>query len=293
MIAVIFNPTARGDKAIVFKSRLSALAGPIRLLPTRGPGDAGILAAQAAAEGIGTVVAAGGDGTVNEVANGLASAGRFPIGPRLGVIPLGTVNVFAKELGLPSDLGAAWECIRAGRTTRIDLAVAQHSGGSRWFVQMAGAGLDSQAIARVDWALKKRVGPLAYVWAGFRALHGPLPRIDVTGGPGPVSGELALLGNGRFYGGRFPVFPAACLSDGKLDLALLEHANVLSLARAAVAVAAGRLLHLSGIRHQCAANFRFEAAGRAPFQVEGDNVGHLPVEFRVQPGAIDVLVPHG
>ena len=290
MIAVIFNPTARGEKATAFKSRLSSLAGPIRLLPTRGPGDAIVLAAEAAAEGIETIVAAGGDGTVNEVANGLAAAGRFPIAPRLGVIPLGTVNVFAKELGLPSELGAAWECIQAGRVMRIDLASARHAGGLRWFVQMAGAGLDSQAIARVDWSLKKKIGPLAYVWAGFGALAGPLPRIRVTGGDAPVSGQLALLGNGRYYGGRYPVFPAARLSDGRLDLALLEHANVLSLARAAVAVASGRLLHLSGTRHQSAATFRFETDGTAPFQVEGDNIGHLPAEFGIQPSALDVIV---
>ncbi len=290
MIAVIFNPTARGEKATAFKSRLSSLAGPVRLLPTRGPGDGIALAAAAAAEGIGTIVAAGGDGTVNEVANGLAAAGRFPIAPRLGVIPLGTVNVFAKELGLPSDLDAAWKCILAGRVARIDLASANHAGGRRWFVQMAGAGLDSEAIARVDWSLKKKFGPLAYVWAGFGALAGPLPRIRVTGGEAPVSAELALIGNGRFYGGRYPVFPGARLSDGRLHLALLERANLLSLARAAVALASGRLGRLSGVRHQSAAAFRFEADGTASFQVEGDNIGHLPAEFGIQPAALDVIV---
>jgi diacylglycerol kinase family enzyme len=102
---------------------------------------------------------------------------------------------------------------------------------------------------------------------------------------------LALLGNGRYYGGRFPVFPAADLADGKLDLALLERANVLSLSRAAVAIASGRLLRLSGVLHQSAASFRFETSGKAPFQVEGDNIGHLPAEFVVQPRAIDVIVP--
>jgi YegS/Rv2252/BmrU family lipid kinase len=289
--AVIFNPTARGEKATAFQSRLSSLAGPLRLLPTRGPGDASTLAAEAAAEGIDTIVAAGGDGTVNEVANGLAAADRFPIRPRLGVIPLGTVNVFAKELRLPADLGAAWECIRAGRVRRIDLASATHAGGKRWFVQMAGAGLDAEAIARVDWGLKKKIGPLAYVWAGFQALRGPLATIRVTGGPEPLDGQLALVGNGRFYGGRYPMFPNADLGDGLLDLALFGRANLLTVARAAVALATGRLLHLSGIRHQQAPSFRFETDGTTPFEVEGDNVGGLPVEFRIQPRALDVIVP--
>lgn len=291
MIAVIFNPTARGEKATAFRSRLGSLPGEVRLLPTRGPGDAVVLAAEAAEAGIATVVAAGGDGTVNEVVNGLAQAGRFPVVPRLGVIPLGTVNVFAKELRLPADLGRAWECIRAGRTARIDLAWARHAEGRRWFVQMAGAGLDSHAISRVDWGLKKKVGPLAYVWAGLRTLCGPLGVIRVGGGPEPLSGQLALVGNGRYYGGRFPMFPDADLADGRLDLALFERANVLTMTRAAVALATGRLLHLSGIRHQSAPSFRFEADVPTPFQVEGDNIGRLPVEFGLQPLALDVLVP--
>ncbi len=290
MIAVIFNPTARGDKAVGFRRQLAALSGPIQLRPTRGPGDASILAAAAAAEGIGTIVAAGGDGTVNEVVNGLAAAGSFPIGPRLGVLPLGTVNVFAKELGLPSDLATGWEIIRAGRGECIDLAWADHGGGRRWFVQLAGAGLDSQAIAQVDWGLKKRVGPLAYVWAGFRALRSPLPVIRVTGGPEPVSGQLVLLGNGRFYGGRFPVFRGASLSDGRLDLAVLARANLLSLTRAAVAMAAGRLGRFSGIVHQQAPSFSLSAEAPVSFQVEGDNIGFLPASFHIRPRAIQVIV---
>ena len=200
-------------------------------------------------------------------------------------------GVFAKEIGLPPSIEAGWEIIRAARTETIDVACASHPGGRRWFVQMAGAGLDSRAIAQVNWELKKKIGPLAYIWAGFRSLWGPLPEIRVSGGSEPVTGQLALIGNGRFYGGRFPVFPEASLSDGRLDLALLTRANLLSLSRVGVALARGRLSGFSGIVHQQAPSFGFSATVPVTFQVEGDNIGELPVDFRVQPRALQVIVP--
>ncbi len=290
MIAVIFNPTARGDRAEGFRQQVARLSPSARLLPTASAGDATRLAHEAGRDGARIVVAAGGDGTVNEVVNGLA---QLPLGnrPALGVLPLGTVNVFAKEIGLSGVLDRDWKTLEAGHSQTIDLAVARHAGGDRWFIQMAGAGLDSAAIARVQWRLKKRLGPLAYLWAGIGALCGPLPFIQVRGGPNELSGQLALIGNGRFYGGRVPVFPEARLDDGKLDLALLARVNVLSLIRASIALRTGRLLHLSGVVHQQAPEFQFEGPASALFQVEGDNMGPLPVRFCIEPKAIQIVIP--
>lgn len=294
MIAVVFNPTARGEKAEAFHRQLRQLGDDVQLLPTTAAGDATRLAVEAGRAGARIVAAAGGDGTVNEVVNGLAS---LPVSgrPALGVLPLGTINVFAKELGLGQSLAACWDVIRRGTRRRIDLAVATHGSTQRWFVQMAGAGLDAAAISRVQWHLKKRLGPLAYLWAGIGALAGPLPRIRVcVEGPGQteeLSGQLALVGNGRFYGGRLPVFSSANLQDGLLDLALLPSANVLSLARAALALRSGRLLQLSGILHRQARAFSFHADGPAPFHVEGDNIGFLPARFSIQPAALEVVIP--
>jgi diacylglycerol kinase family enzyme len=112
---VIFNPTARGEKANQFRAQLTAAAAgagkQVMLKPTRGPADATVLAEESILEGFETIVAAGGDGTVNEVVNGIA---RVPDGPeraRLGVLPLGTVNVFAKELRLPEDFVGGWRTL--------------------------------------------------------------------------------------------------------------------------------------------------------------------------------------
>src|SRR6516162_4344033 len=144
---VIFNPTAKGNKARNFRRHLDEFAADCALKQTTAVGDARKLAAQAVGEGFETIVAAGGDGTVNEVLNGI---GDVPDGferARLGLLPLGTVNVFARELGLPRKLTQAWDTIRIGRDTAVDLPSVQyaHNGGSqrRYFAQLAGAGLDA------------------------------------------------------------------------------------------------------------------------------------------------------
>src|SRR5580700_6157302 len=115
---VIFNPTAKGDKAKHFRRHLEVIGAECALKQTVAAGGARPLAAEAIREGFDTVVAAGGDGTLNEVLNGI---GDVPDGferIRLGVLPLGTVNVFAKELGLPMELSHAWRVLREGREAR-------------------------------------------------------------------------------------------------------------------------------------------------------------------------------
>jgi diacylglycerol kinase family enzyme len=120
-ICVIFNPAAKGDKARRFRRHLDEIGAQSGLKLTSGPGDARRLAAEAVAEKYEVVAAAGGDGTVNEVLNGIADAPDGFERVRLGVLPLGTVNVFARELGLPQKLESAWGIIRNGKDRRIDL----------------------------------------------------------------------------------------------------------------------------------------------------------------------------
>src|SRR5207245_3940971 len=135
---------------------------------------------------------------------------------RLGVLPLGTVNVFARELALPARVEAAWEVIRQRFETRIDLprVTANSTQQRHYFAQLAGAGLDARAIELVKWQVKKVIGPLAYVMAGFHALLGPPSKIGVTGASLSSAGGLVMIGNGRLYGGEFRLFPKADLRDG-------------------------------------------------------------------------------
>ena len=315
MTAVIFNPTARGEKANSFRAQLTAAAadtsgdaktGPIILKATRGPGDATTLAREAVAEGFTTVVAAGGDGTVNEVVNGLALVPDGPMRARLGVLPLGTVNVFAKELGISPDFASGWRTLIRGRELAVDLATANclpttrpASGTSpdlqrRWFIQMAGAGLDSLALGRVSWALKKRIGPLAYVWAGVQTLLGPLPFIEAEIDGRRIQGQIAMIGNGRFYGGRWVVFPRARSDDALLDLALIERVSPLRFPFQFLALARGRFASARGVVHWQGRSVTLRPtlpAGRVPFHVEGDNVGQLAATFALDPRRLRVVVP--
>jgi diacylglycerol kinase (ATP) len=151
-VCIIFNPTARGDKARHFRKHLSEFAGGVALKPTQAPGDGRRLAAEAVRDGFDTLVAAGGDGTVNEVLNGIAEAPEGFARARLAVLPLGTVNVFARELGLPLRLLPAWQAFLTGSERRIDVPFAEFTAADgsrqrRHFVQLAGAGLDARAIS--------------------------------------------------------------------------------------------------------------------------------------------------
>jgi diacylglycerol kinase (ATP) len=292
---LIFNPVARGDKARRFRDQIAALAGQCALKPTAGPGGGRPLAAQAVQEGFETIVAVGGDGTLNEVLNGIGDVPGGFAAVKLGLLPLGTVNVFAKELGLPMNALRAWEVVRAGRTRAVDVAVAEFTASGRparrYFVQMAGAGMDSRAIELVDWEHKKRVGTLAYVIAALRAIAGPLPTITATVDGQTRAGQLVLVGNGRFYGGRYVLFPSANLSNGLLEVTVFPRVNWGVVIRCGFNVltgqdpTAGRACYLRGRSVQLA------CPAPVPFHVEGENAGHLPVSCSILPSSLRVLVP--
>jgi len=292
---VIFNPVARGDKARLFQSRLTDLARECALKPTTHAGAAHRIAAEAVRDGFDVIVAAGGDGTVNEVMNGIGEAPDGFARCRLGLLPLGTVNVFAKELRIPTDFDGAWAVIRGGNETTIDAPYASYIENGqplrRYFAQMAGAGLDSRAIELVDWELKKKVGYLAYVVAGFRALGGTLPDIVVSDGKLTARGKLALIGNGKFYGGRFNVFPLADLTDGMLEVTVFPTLSPQALARVGVGMMSGDFHTWSNTVQLQGSSIDVVCETAVPFHVDGENVAPLPATFSVQPRALRVLVP--
>jgi YegS/Rv2252/BmrU family lipid kinase len=292
---VIFNPAARGGKARRFRRHLEEFSSEVALKQTTASGDARKLAAEAAREGFEIIVAAGGDGTLNEVLNGI---GDVPDGferARLGVLPLGTVNVFARELGIPVKLEQAWNTIRLGRETVIDLPCAECTRdgvvGRHYFGQLAGAGLDARAIELVNWPLKKRIGPLAYVVAGLQALVGPQAKITVTDGRRSVTGELVLIGNGRLYGGPFAVFPQADLRDGLLDVCVFPRASWLTLFRVAPGLLLRGRLPSGATESFQTASFTLTSANSAAMEVDGEFLGHLPAKFSTQRSRLRVIVP--
>jgi YegS/Rv2252/BmrU family lipid kinase len=301
-ICVIFNPAARGNKARHFRRHLDEIGGQSALKATAAPGDARRLATNAIADGFNLIVAAGGDGTVNEVLNGIGDAPDGFERARLGVLPLGTVNVFARELKIPPRLESAWEILRRGREMKIDLGCAEFSAGGvrkkQFFAQLAGAGLDARAIELVDYSVKKKIGPLAYVIAGLKALRERKPKIIVARAFRPsfpdsegtcgqdarvtISGELVLIGNGKFYGGSFGIFPAADLRDGILHVCVFPRVDFPTLFRCIPDFLARRKLPEKIVKRFQAEKFELTCDSTAAFELDGEWAGNLPATFSVE-----------
>lgn len=286
---VIFNPAARGEKTRRVRKFLETKAGhSVSLAPTQRAGEARSLAAGAVKEGYRVVIAAGGDGTINEVVNGIGTSG-----VALGVLPLGTVNVFAKELCLPGKLEAAWQVIETGETRTIDLACAEAAAATRYFVQLAGVGFDAQAVRDASWELKKKIGPLSYVWAGIKTL-GATPaqvQVSVNGSGSRATGAAVLVGNGRYYGGRFTLFPKARMDDGLLDVCVFENCGYLDVLRYGQGVLRGVHLDLGGVEYFQAERLVCKASRATPFELDGEDAGDAPVTFSIVPRALRVIVP--
>ena len=292
---IIFNPTARGEKARHFRRHLGEIGNKSTLKQTARVEDARRLATNAVAEGFEIIVAAGGDGTVNEVLNGIADAPGALQRVRLGVLPLGTVNVFARELGIPRKLEPAWQTILQARETWIDLpSIEYRNDGAlrrRHFAQLAGAGLDARAIELVHWPLKKKIGPLAYVVAGLRALLHPPSKITVSNGDFTTAGELVLIGNGRLYGGEFRVFPEADIRDGLLEICVFPRVNWLTLTRCCAPLMLRRTLPPRATRNFQTASLTLVGSPPAPVEADGEFIGHIPATFSVMRSALRVIVP--
>ncbi len=294
-ICVIFNPAARGEKARRWRSALGTLGPGCVLKATSSPGSAAALAEEAVRDGFDLVVAAGGDGTVNEVLNGLGQAPDGFARARLGVIPIGSVNVFAREHRLPLRWPEAWEVIRAGRERRIDILESTHhtTGASvrRFFAQMAGAGPDARAVELIDWGVKKRHAYSAYILAGLRALREtPAPiMVECESFRGPA--QLVLIGNGRFYGGPHPIFPQADPADGRLDLTVFPRMGLCTALGLLPRVLAGRPPSRRAARFFQAERVRLTGAERVPLQLDGERAGQLPADIRVCPQALRLITP--
>jgi diacylglycerol kinase (ATP) len=280
-ICIIVNPAARGAKARL--TRLERLTRNVVIRTTSGPGDAEAQTERAVEQGFTTIVAAGGDGTINEVVNGIGNA---PVA--LGILPMGTVNVLAMELGIPFNLVSAWKVIRAGKIRLIDEAAAN----GHLFLQMAGIGVDAQVVEQNNRQIKKVLGPLSYLLTVTKVAAQRPPRLRVTSDDHPpVEGSFVLVGNGRLYGGPFALFREADMQDGLLDVYVFRHMNYVALVRYFRGMLFGSLAKFSDVDYFKARSLRVEANRHVPLEVDGELVGHAPVEFTVRRRKLRVIVP--
>lgn len=281
---VILNPAACGERAMRWRSRVEALARGCTVYATARPGEAQLMARRAADEGFEKIVAAGGDGTINEVVNGLAGSAAT-----LGLLPIGTLNVFAMELGLPwHNLGMCWEIIQGESTRLIDLP----SASGKYFVQLAGVGLDAQAVKETSAVLKRNFGPLSYLISAAQIATRQPPRLFIESENSALKeGSLVLIGNGRRYGGPFPFFKHAVLDDGLLDVVAFKQLGYLEIIKYLQDVFFSSDIRLPEVEYFQTRRLRVSSDQDVPVELDGELIGNCPVEFQMHERTLRVLAP--
>jgi diacylglycerol kinase family enzyme len=262
----------------------------VNVAPTTGPGTAGDLAREHIQRGVDLVVAAGGDGTVNEIMEGMVH-GQVP----LAILPGGTANVLAMEMTLGKNLEQVAGRIHELRPHRISVGHLTCDGGkiSRHFLLMAGIGVDAHIVYHVSATLKVRTGKLAYWVAGFSLLGQRLAtlQVEIAGQTYPCS--FALLSKVRNYGGDFEIARSVSLFDDDFEAVLFEGRNSVGYMKYVLGMALNRLSGMKGVTVVRADRMTVTGPddSRVYVQVDGESAGHLPAEIRIVPNALTLLVP--
>lgn len=260
----------------------------IELVSTTGPGDATRFAASAAENGFNEVIVSGGDGTINEVLQGLIGTGA-----RLGILPTGTGNVLARELKLPLNNRLAAEVIARGRTRKIyaGCAIDETRDARRYFLLMAGIGLDASVVSRVHPGLKKRIGKAAFWYSGLSQLADwqPIP-FEIEVDNKSYEATFAVIGKAAGYGGELAVTPRARIDRPEFEICVIESRSRLRYLRLLSYVMRGGIpANKRGIRFLHATHA--QARGKTAVQVDGELIGDLPMRFEIAEQTIEVIVP--
>lgn len=289
-LLIIHNPTAgrraRG-KLAQWRAALDQLGVATSLAETEGPGHAIELARNADPTRFDVVAVAGGDGTINEAVNGLG-----PSSLPLALLPLGTANVLAGELGLPRDLEALARIAAFAPPHRVwpgEIIAAERNESWR-FLLMAGIGFDAEVVAHLDLPLKRRIGKGAYVAASLMQLLRHTPRLFAA----RVDGSERRLGSlvvarAHFYGGRFVLAPEARLDRQQLYAVEFADPSRIATLRYAAAVVLGCLRRQRDVAVRAAAEIELEGPAGAPVQVDGDIRLRLPARIRLAGSPIGLI----
>ncbi|MBV9750563.1 MAG: diacylglycerol kinase family lipid kinase [Acetobacteraceae bacterium] len=277
---IVYNPTAGRRRAALLWRVLDVLAASgvrLDLARTTCAGHAATLAREAALLGARLVVAAGGDGTIAEVARGLQGTGAA-----LGIIPLGTANVLANELDLSFVPQACAAALAFGRTRALWPGVATGASGERLFVQMLGVGFDAAVVHRLPLRLKRIAGRGAYVVQSLREMgRYPFPLVAVRLDGVEMQAASVVVTKGRLYAGRYELAPAACSAERGFQVALFGHAGALGGPLGAAlygsALPLGLLPRAPGLRLVQAREI--EVSGSLPVQTDGDPSGSAPLRI--------------
>jgi diacylglycerol kinase (ATP) len=288
---IILNPAAGNARDLEdVVARLSRVPnGEIRI--SNKPGSAARFASAALRKGFDLVVAAGGDGTLNEVVNGI---GENLGDARVGLIPLGTGNDFARTIGVPDDLEAAIDLIVIGETRDVDL-VRVTSDEVRYFVNVSAGGFSGLVDEKLTPEMKKMWGPLAYLRGAAAALSDLRAYRTTLALDNSESLTLDLynvvVANGRYVAGGTLIAPEASIDDGLLDIVLIPQRSAPELALLAAQVALGTHLTSEAIVFRRAAQVTVNSKPGMWFNVDGELVGNEPARFEILPRALRFIAP--
>jgi len=301
---LIYNPISGGKRHRRFTEiehaiRILSDAGiAAELAAISGPGSGTRMAREAVEQRRGMVIACGGDGTINEIVNGLAGS-RVP----MALLPAGTANILAKELGIPWDIPKAARLIAPGIIRRVALGFAlfangDHSAarvpGGRYFLLVAGAGPDGAIVNSVNEDLKKNAGIVAYWVEGFRQfLHYKFPELRIRSGETERRATMIVVGRTAHYGGPFKITTEASLFEDSFEFLANAKRGRWGYLECLPALWLGKLRSLEGIEAWKATEAVCESAGAEPLyaQVDGEPIGPLPVTFRLVPDALSLVMP--
>jgi diacylglycerol kinase (ATP) len=299
---LIHNPNAgnggHGRRRLLDQARhiFAARGIDADLAETTGPGHATEIAARAAAENRGLVIACGGDGTLNEIVNGLAAhqnGHRVP----LALLPGGTANILAKELDLPWDIPKAAEKLVHGTVREIALGLAtplEQREKKKYFLSVAGAGPDGMIVYSVSLGLKSRVGILAYWWEGLReAFRYKFQHFRVVSGESKIDASLVIVGRTQNYGGPFKITTEADLFEDHFEILTLSTRSGLRYLSYLPSLWLNKLRGTAGVEFFKSDSLVCEPLDSNPVyaQIDGEPLARLPVEFRIVPRALKLLVP--
>lgn len=233
-----------------------------------------------------TIVVAGGDGTINEAVHALAGTEAS-----LGIIPMGTANSLAIELGIPLSVREAVHVIKGGHIRTVDVGRA----GTHYFAMGAGLSYDAHVIKNVKLWLKRAIGSLAYIVQGLvEALSYPFPKLEITSEDRPLfrsEGYLAIIANARFYGGHFKAAPQALLDDGLLDVIVIKRREMWHLLKCLTTMRYRDVTKLSGVEYFQCRKLKITSEPRVPVHVDAEIAEMTPCEFECIPKALRVIAP--
>lgn len=300
-ILIVVNPTAgrnRGRRtAENVASNLRARGLDVTVTPTARTGDAERVAKEVSLNEKrrpGCIVACGGDGTMQEVANALASL-RPSLGdacPVMGLAPAGRCNDFARALGVSSGPAAIAEVLACGEPGAIDLGLIN----DRYFCTVATVGVDAEVSSYVDSLRMPLSGTAAYLYGAICVLSTYRPReLRITGDFGVIEGPvfLASSANTSTYGGAIRIAPAAVPTDGMLDLCVIRSVSRMRALRLLATVLAGRHGALPEVRFIPTRRFRIDSDEPLDMWADGERLGRTPASVEVAPGAVRVMLPGG